>query len=334
MAISGNVFSSKQFELYIALQSEMGVQNPTVGEYVKLDVVNVSDVDFGGGLIQERALRSGQQVKKLTDHYVSQKGASASLQFEWVVSHKQGLLKLMELISEDGSNPFQWAGTKTPGTYQHGNDGSNPYLTGKLATLIVSNPNSNDDRTLHSCALTELNLSMDSTSEGGRLVASGTFYSGYKPKVEANALDVSGSGGAETAYVETIFDCETKTLGGNDVVAKAFNVNLSFPCVRVGHQGNDGEAEQYSRSGELVCSGSYTVKYDANSDGELAGFLAGSSKAVALTDGSTFSVSVPQAVYTGFNMDLGDNEEGVFVEVPFEGTATGSGQNLYSVTVA
>ena len=32
-------------------------------------------------------------------------------------------------------------------------------------------------------------------------------------------------------------------------------------------------------------------------------------------------------------MDLGDSEEGVFVEIPFEGTATGAG-NLYSITVA
>ena len=92
MAIDGNVFSSKQFELFIADQSAMGTANSTNGEFVKLDVVSVSDVDFGGGLVQERALRSGQQIKKLTDHYVSQKGASASLSFEWVDSHKEGFM--------------------------------------------------------------------------------------------------------------------------------------------------------------------------------------------------------------------------------------------------
>jgi len=324
MAIDGNVFSSKQFELFIADQSAMGTANSTNGEFVKLDVVSVSDVDFGGGLVQERALRSGQQIKKLTDHYVSQKGASASLSFEWVVSHKEGLMQLMKMISEDTSSAYEMTGSFAPAIYAHGS------TTGELATVIVSNPNTSDDRVLHSCVLTELTLSMDSGSEGGRLVASGTFYSGYKPTVGASSVSPSGT---ETAYVETIFDCTTKQLGGNDMVARSFSASWSYPAVRVGFQGANGEAEQYSRSAEIVCSGSASVKYDGNSDQELAGFLAGSSKAVTFGDGASFQVSVPTAVYTGFNLDLGDSEEGAFVEIPFEGTATGS-VNLYSVIVA
>ena len=324
MAIDGNVYSSKQFELYIADQSAMGTANDTNGDFVKLDVVSVSDIDFGGGLVQERALRSGQQVKKLTDHYVSQKGASASLSFEWVVSHKEGLMQLMKMISEDTASAYEWAGNKGPASYEHGES------TGEMATVIISNPNSSDDRVLHSAVLTELSLSMDSGSEGGRLVASGTFYSGYKPTVGASSVDPSGT---ETAFVKTIYDCTTKQLGGLDVVARSFNATFAYPALRVGYQGASGEAEQYGRSGEIVCSGSATVKYDSNSDGELAGFLAGSTKAVTFGDGSTIQVSVPTSVYTGFNLDLGDSEEGVFVEIPFEGTASGAG-NLYSVIVA
>jgi len=335
MAINASVYSSKQFELYIALQDVMGTPNTTVGEFVKLDVVNVSDVDFGGGLVQERNLRTGQQVKKITDHYVSQKGASATLQFEWVVSHKEGLIQLMKLISEDAGTPFVWAGSQSAGTYVPGDDGASPPVsltTGKIATVIVSNPNTSDDRALQSCALTELTLSMDSGSEGGRLVASGTFYTGFPPTVSANALDVGASGGAETAYVNTIFDCNVKQLGGMDVVAKSISTTVSYPCVRLGFD-SSGDAEQYSRSGEIVCSGSTVVKYDANTDQELGFFLAGTSKAVTFTNGTAFGISVPQSVYTGFNLDLGDNEEGVFVEVPFEGTAVGA-QNLYSIIVA
>jgi len=324
MAIDGNVYSSKQFELYIADQSVMGTANTTDADFIKLDVVSVSDVDFGGGLVQERNLRSGQQVKKLTDHYVSQKGASASVQFEWVVSHKEGLQQLMKMISEDTASAYEWAGNKSPASYEHGES------TGEMATVIISNPNTGDDRVLHSAVLTELNLSLDSGSEGGRLVASGTFYSGYKPTLGA---DTVSPGGTETAFVKTIFDCTTKQLGGSDVVAKSFNVNFAFPAVRLGFQGASAEAEQYGRGGEVVCSGSASVKYDANTDGELAGFLAGSSKAVTFGDGSTINFSVPTSVYTGFNVDLGDSEEGVFVEIPFEGTATGAG-NLYSITVA
>jgi len=324
MAIDSNVYSSKQFELLIASQDAMGTANTTDADFIKLDLVNVSDVDFAGGLVQERALRSGQQIKKLTDHYVSQKGGNASMSFEWVVSHKEGLQQLMQMVTEDSASPYAVTGEFSPATYSH------DATTGELATVIISNPNSSDDRVLHSAILTELTLNFDSSGEGGRLVASGTFYSGYKPTVGANTVS---AGGTETAFVKTIFDCTTRKLGGNDVVAKSFNITFAYPGTRIGFQGSSAEAEQYARSGEYVVSGSASVKYDQNTDQELASFLAGSSKAVSFGDGSTIDFSVPTAVWTGYNIDLGDNEEGAFVEIPFEGTASDSA-NLVSVIIA
>jgi len=324
----GNVYSSKQFELYIALQDKMGTVNATNDDFVKLDVVSVSDIDFGGGLVQERTLRSGQQIKKSTDHYVSQKGASASVQFEWVVSHREGFDMLMTLISEDTGTPFVRAGESSPLTYDH--DGT--ATVGKFATVIVSNPRSTDDRVMHSAVLTELSLTMDSGSEGGRMVVGGTFYSGYKP--EAPATNAVAPNGAQTAYVKTIYDFTTKTIASADVVLKSCSVNWTFPALRVGFQGGGAEAQQYSRSGEYALGGSLNVKYDANTDQELASFLAGTPKALVLTDSTpTLAISVPTAIFTGYNLDLGDSDEGVFVELPFEAVADGSA-NLFSITTA
>lgn len=331
MAINSNVYSSKQFELFIAPQTTLGTAMTASdnASFTKLEVTSVNDVDFGGGLIQERALRSGQQIKKSTDHYVSQKGAMATLEFEWVVSHKEGLIQLMKMISEDTASAFEVTGEFSPLVYNHGAS------TGQFATVIVSNPNTSDDRVLHSAVLTNLTLAMSSDTEGGRLVASGTFMSGYKPTVGANTVAPSGT---QTSYIKTIYDCTTKRLGAdneaNDVVAKAFSVEFSYPASRIGYQGSDADAEQYARSGEYTCSGSMTVKYDGVSAPELSQFLSGSTRAVVFGDGgSAIDFSIPTAVYTGFNMDLGDSEEGAFVEVPFEATADGSA-NLYSITVA
>jgi len=324
----GNVYSSKQFELYIALQDTMGTPNATNGDFIKLDVVSVSDIDFGGGLVQERTLRSGQQIKKSTDHYVSQKGGSASVQFEWVVSHREGFDMLMTLISEDTATPFVRAGESSPLTYNHGGSTT----VGKFATVIISNPRSTDDRVLHSAVLTELSLTMDSGSEGGRMVVGGTFYSGYKP--EAPATNAVAPDGSQTAYVRTIYDMTNKSIAGVDTVLKSCSVNWAFPAVRVGFQGASGEVEQYGRSGEYTFGGSMNVKYDANTDQELASFLAGTPKALFISDsGATLSISVPNAIFTGYNLDLGDSDEGVFVELPFEAVADGS-ENLFSITTA
>ena len=327
-AVSGNVYSSKQFELFICDQTTMGTAMTTSANdsFVKLDVTSMSDIDYGGGLVQDRTLRSGQQIKKSTDHYVSQKGSSASFQFEWVVSHKQGLDLLLKLATEDSASDYQRVGSATSAVYNHG------ATTGEYATVIISNPLVSDDRVMHSAVLTDLSLSLGSDS-GGRLVASGTFYSGYLVSRETNAVAPNGT---ETAYVKTIYDMDVKQMnvkgatgsGVLDVVCSSFSFNINHPAVRVGYQGANDEAEQYSMSGEYVASGSITVKYDENTEQELAGFLNGRTNAITFGDDAsggspTLLFVLPAVVYTGYNVDLGDNEAGAFVEVPFECTADG-----------
>ncbi len=325
MAISGSVYSGSQFELYLGLQTgattpvAMGTAGAVNGEFVKLDMASVSDIDFSG-IVQDRNLRTGQQIKKPTDHYASQNGATYTLAFEWVVSHKEGLLKLLQLISEDSTSAYSVAGTFSQSIYQDG------ATTGELATLIISNPNTSDDRVMHSAALTELNFSMDAGSDGGRLKVSGTFISGYNPTIGANTVVPSGT---ETAWIKTIHSCTTRTLGGSDIVAKSFNLNLSYPCVWSGSTAN---AEYYSRAGELMASGSINAKYDGNTDGEIAHFFTAAEKAIALGDGSTINFSCPQVIYTGYNTTF-DGEEGAFVEVPFECVALGA-ELLYEITIS
>lgn len=321
MAIDSNVYSGKQFELYLAIESgNMGTAESLNANFVKLAVNSISDVDFSG-ITQERNLRVGQQIKKPSDHYVSQKGASYTLGFEWIVDHEEGLQKLLQLISEDTASDYRVAGTFTPAVYSHGAS------TGVRATVIVSNPNSGDDRTLTSCILTSLTLSMDAGSDGGRLKASGTFYTGYKPTIGASTVSPAGT---ETSFVKTIFDCTTKTIGGNDVVASSYSLTINYPGVRIGYQGANADPEQYSRADEYSANGSINVKYDANTDGELAYFLNGAEKAIVFGDGGTnISFTCSQVVYTGFNTAF-DNAEGAMVEVPFDCVADGS-ENLYSI---
>ena len=76
---------------------------------------------------------------------------------------------------------------------------------------------------------------------------------------------------------------------------------------------------------------------DDTSVAQLPFWLAGTSKAILVGDEGTTTGSgatniffeVPQAKYTGHNVDLG-SEGGVFIELPFQGTATGS-EKLISV---
>mgnify|MGYP003135389668 FL=1 len=330
MAINTAVYSPKQFELYLALQSSnLGTAEDTSGDFVKLAVTNVEDIDFAGGLIQDRTLRTGQQIMRPTDHFVSEKGSAKNISFEYVVDGELALQKLLQLISEDTSPTatVTTAGNRTPAVYAHGAD------TGEYATLIVSSPFSSKDRTFHSAVLTSLTLSMSAEASGGRLIASGTFYTGYNVTVGASTATDSGTA-SETTFVKTIYDCTTKQIGSAssevDVVCRSFDLTINYPAVRIGYQGGNAEPEGYSRSGEYSASGNISVKYDANSEPSLADFLAGSEKSINFGDGSTINFDLPQVIYTGSSLSF-DEEAGTFVDIPFSCVADGS-EALYTIT--
>ena len=345
MAIAGQLYSGSKYQVLLGRQPaassavHMGTAGSTNSEFVELDMASVSDIDFTGGLVTDRTLRTGQQVKKGTDHWVSEKGSTKSFNFEWVVAHKEGLQILLQLISEDTSSPYAVAGNHEPPIYNHGAS------TGQLATVILKNLDANaaatQYRVMHSAALTNLSLSMDATNNGGRLIASGTFVTGYLVSTAASSVTNSGT---QTPFVKTIHDCTTKTVNAAEVVVKAFNMDIGYPMQRVGYQGSDGEPEMYSRSGEITCSGSITVLYDTNSDGFLAEMLtnpaAGSAAGespIILSDNATvgsgnFAFEVLQAVFTGHNLSIEGAEEGMMLELPYEGTAIAA-ENLFRVDI-
>ena len=45
---------------------------------------------------------------------------------------------------------------------------------------------------------------------------------------------MAGAGGAETSYVRTMSQMTTKQIHSNDVVMKSWELNFTYPCVRVG----------------------------------------------------------------------------------------------------
>jgi len=339
------VYSGKKYSLFLGRQTDastpvaMGTAQTANGEFVELDVASVTDIDFTGGLVTDRTLRTGQQVKRLTDHYVSEKGATKSFNFEWVCSHKEGVIMLLELISDgDVATPFTILGTHEPATYSAG------ATTGALATVILKNLDSNkeagQDRTMQDAALTSLTFRMDSGSNGGRLIASGTFMSGHTVDTASSSVSPSGT---ETTFVKTLYDCTTKTIDSVACIVSSFEMTINNPCVRIGYDAN-GDAEGYSRAGEITCTGSMNVLYDENTDAFLATVLqnpattSGAVAPVLFADAAIGSgaigFSIPQAVLTSHSLSIEGAEEGMMVEVGFEGTADGGSEKLYEIDVS
>ena len=279
MAINTSVYSGKKFKLHIAIEScNMGDFEDTAGDFVTLDCENISDVNWTAGLETSSIHRSGQQMLKPTDYTTTLANSFWTYDFEWVVSHEEGLQRLMQFISEDGAisdGVAIVANTFAPPVYA---DGAS---TGTLASIIIENPFTNEDRLVYGAALTNLTLKMDSGTHGGRLVASGTFYTGYPPLIGADAITPSGT---ETSYVRTMSQMTTKQISATDMVMKSWELNFTYPCVRIGSKksatlaygtwGNvaggqlAGTTSADSGSGILTASGSTFI-----TDGVLPGMI-------------------------------------------------------------
>ena len=320
-ALDNTVYSGKQYEAYISLQSDALGTNDVSGTLYKLRVPEVNDIEFSEGFQTDDIERTGQRVLRPTDHIKIYKGGTFTWAFDNLIVENEALLQLLlQLVSEDDSPSGTVAITGNQGTvaYEQG------ATTGEYACLVLSSPDADKDRLMHSSILQELTLSMDPGTNGGLLTASGTFWSGYQPVIGAEGTSPNAT---SVDWTKGFFDCTTSQLGGDDVVMNNFSLTISNPATRVGYETVNsiaGEPSSYMRGGQISVTGSLTAKLDDNVAQIITeDFLIGNSANVSIGDGAAIDFDIPTAKYTGHTHTNVDG--GVFVDLPFMGTADGSG---------
>ena len=319
--LDNTVYSGKQFEAYVSIQSDALGTNDVSGTLYKIRLTEVNDIDFSAGFQTADIERVGQRVMRPTDHVKVYKGGTFTWSFsDYVVESEAALQLLLQLVSEDSSPDATVAMTGNQGTvaYEQG------ATTGEYACVVISSPDASHDRLMHSAILQELTLSMDPTSNGGRLTASGTFWSGYQPVIgaESTAADATA-----VNWTKGFFDCTTTQVGGDDVVMNNFDITISNPAIRNGYETVNSiaaEPSAYMRGGQISVTGNVSVKLDDNVAQIITEeFLAGVSANISIGDGSAIDFDIPTAKYTGHTNTV--TESGVFVELPWMATADGSG---------
>jgi hypothetical protein len=319
-ALDNTVYSGKQYEAYVSLQSDALGTNDVSGTLYKLRIPEVNDIDFSEGFQTADVERSGQRVLRPTDHIKVYKGGVFTWSFDNLVIENEAVLQLLlQLVSEDASPAATVAMTGNQGTvaYEQG------ATTGEYACVVLSSPDADKDRLMHSSILQELTLSMSPENNGGLLTASGVFFSGYQPVIAAEGTSPDATA---VNYTKGFFDCTTSQVGGDDVVMNSFDVTISNPATRVGYETVNsiaGEPCAYMRGGQIAVTGNVSVKLDDNSAQIITeDFLVGNSVNISIGDGSSIDFDIPTAKYTGHTH--ANTDSGVFVELPFTATADGS----------
>ena len=320
-ALDQTVYSGKQFEAYLSLQTDALGTNDVSGTLYKLRVPEVNDLDFSAGFQTADIERTGQRVLRPTDHIKVYKGGTFTWSFSDLVIESEAVIQLLlQLVSEDDSpaGTVAIAGNQGTAVYEQG------ATTGEYACLVISSPDTSHDRLMHSAILQELTLTMDPTANGGRLTASGVFWSGYQPVIGAESTSANTT---SVDWTKGFFDCTNTQVGGDDVVMNNFSLTISNPATRVGYEtvnSIDAEPTAYMRGGQLLVTGSVGVKLDDNVAQIITeDFLVGTSVNISIGAGSVIDFDIPTAKYTGHTHTSTD--AGVFVDLPFMGTAEGSG---------
>jgi len=336
-------YSGKQFKVAVGLHtSNFGLA--TVGGtmyYMRLDSIN--DIDFSAGYNTAVVERTGQRVIRPTDHITSHSSTNAAGgEYTWAwdnyVPENEALFHaLVTSVSEfaDVTATEKIIGTASTNTYNQG--ASSAF---DLALQIIS-PDADKGRYMYSAVVQDMTMSWEAGTNGGKMTTSGTMYSGFRPIIYDNSgITVNATAVASGGWNLDLFQMDALTIGGNAVVCKAFSVTISNPAKRVGNEATTeaspgstaavfGQPEEYMRGGLIDVTGSITVKMDDNTIGLLDNWQRATSTALVFGDHATIGsatchIGIPTAKLTGFNKDYA-GEDGVFIEIPFQGTADGSG---------
>lgn len=341
MAIDPLVYSPKQTRLFIAEEATFGTAvtdatawaDSNTDGVVMLKLVDTPTFPDFSGMTRDSSIRShGQLVKKHTDVFVSRDASGNPLGeftmgFDVICTeHDIDILLAMCNITtvEAATTPFQKTFTLDKSTTQP-DFGAN---AGQFHTVTLEDPLASENDVLTSAIIKTLTLSSVAGTNGGRLSASGTFYSGFS-WTQSN-LAPATTVVPDTDYYDHVL-IQTKTLNALDLILESWTLTIETNCKRIGNN-TSGNAETYSLGvPEFPVTGSISAKYDSKTKDAIDDFIAGTDRAFEIlygTAGADGGLNIKaNVVHTGPTKEYG-NEAGMFVTMPFETVDDGTNAAL------
>jgi len=190
-----------------------------------------------------------------------------------------------------------------------------------------------------SCMCTSFTLSGDIGGNGGVIMGSATFVTGFNP----DKANISFSGGTETTIANqssyfNMHDLSATTItpsGGSaeDLVLFSFELNIARSVNRVGF---DTAANGFAPLGYVIggyeVTGSMVVKRDAESDAAITyADTAEPVCAISITDG-TFAIAAAKAIIDQSSINF--DEDGFKTAIPFRCTYDAANTSNAVVTIS
>ena len=337
-------FSGNQYRVGLGIRDHssqaLGSGTTSVDAVTEMKLATVNDIAWDGAFQTATVAKSGRRAY-LNQDYISQYGSGVwTWDFDYLADDQYVCQKLLSLI-----NPVTGGGnTAATSTTIASNPLVNDLSKGAAgafdttADILITAPIipasggiEDEDRLMQSAVLQTLNIACDVGTDGGRPHMTGQFMTGFKPTISDSGIAlVEGIAGDEWDY--SIFDLSTITVCGVTSILKSFSITIDNPATRVGWQGTSGECDGYVRGGIVNITGSATVKLDTTTANLLSDWITSgaigspinkATSVVLLENGSSWSISLPSVLITGYSQDQA--QDGIFVTIDFIATGGSTG---------
>ena len=327
MAISGNAFSPKEFELGIAQETTCGTAK--VDTLIGVNVDSVSFPTLNPTQVLDVRSHSGRVAQNL-DVFLSKAQTVKEISFSGVLDTQiapyliEGVIGSASSDAAGANELFQILDTFSPGDIVYGTTSGDRAFTYTVAVIV---PTSGKSITIPGMVFTSLTISADMGEEAGRYKFEATMQSGKSANFDATAAIASGT--PYTANYYSLGDSSVRTVAGiDDNLIQSVSLSIENPANFHGFSGNDFEV--ISRAiPEISVNSDITMKYDGNSleldsqfgSAQTSGGLmtvVGTNAAIESGTDGKFNFEIPSGILTNFAFNEG---AAMMVDVSLKGTA-------------
>jgi|TARA_B100001094_G_scaffold102571_2_gene98705 hypothetical protein len=331
MAISGNAFSPKEFELAICQETTCGTAK--VDAMLGINIDSISFPTLNPTQVMDVRSHSGRVAQDI-DVFLSKAQTVKEISFAGVLHDEiapnfiEGVIGSATSDAESANELFQILDTYSPGEIVYGATSGDRAFT---YTVAMISPVSGKSVTIPGMVFTSLTISADMGEEAGRIKFEATMQSGKSANFDQTvtvATDYS-------ANYYSMGDMAFRTVAGvADQLLQSFSLTVENPANFHGYSGNDFEV--ISRAiPEISVNCDVTMKYDANSlelDAAFGGTQAaggavttiGTGAAIEAGTDNKFSFEMHNSIITNYALNEG---AAMLVDLSLKGLADPSESN-------
>ena len=305
MATVAHAFSPKEFTCWIISDAtNAGTSGIHASNMYQLDVDSVGYPTLN--VAQVLDVRSGVgRTLKDEDFFQDNVMRTVELSLAGTLHNDTGHKLLLQNICNDVSGDIAVATGFTGTSQKYGAAVTN---AASSLTVVIQPSDVSDQRGLEftGMVVTNMTISADAGTEGGRYKFSATLQTGVKP--DLNSTAAAGS----TAYANNTHALLSNASGikvmNSDVVLSSFTTTIDHPAVFTGVTSTGYEV--VSRGAECAVTVDCQVKYDAETKTLVSGYDTQTShngtNSFVITNNDAFGVAIDNAVYTNVAYSEGD----------------------------